>query len=124
MIDLIREIGKIPTIDEIRLKSYKDKSFPSHNTFNKLDNQRERIQKIMEYCQDVPQLQVRLFNTVSYIFKIGRSNSAGRREYELKNQLPEKSRLVHEIATDDPIGIESYWHRRFADKRKTVNGLH
>jgi hypothetical protein len=51
-------------------------------------------------------------------FKIGRSNSAGRRQYELALQLPEKASTVHTIATDDPVGIEAYWHRRFETKRK------
>ncbi|MEM8836181.1 MAG: GIY-YIG nuclease family protein [Planctomycetota bacterium] len=49
--------------------------------------------------------------------KIGRSNSAGRRHAELKTQLPEKLELVHEISTDDPVGIEQYWHSRFGSKR-------
>jgi hypothetical protein len=51
-------------------------------------------------------------------YKIGRSNSTGRRKYELDIQLPEKAHLIHEISTDDPAGIESYWHKRFEDKRK------
>jgi hypothetical protein len=50
--------------------------------------------------------------------KIGRSNSAGRREYELAIQLPEKAKRIHVIRTDDPGGIEAYWHKRFEAKRK------
>jgi hypothetical protein len=51
-------------------------------------------------------------------YKIGCSNSAGRREYELAIQLPEKANLVHAIRTDDAVGIEAYWHKRFGAKRK------
>jgi hypothetical protein len=50
-------------------------------------------------------------------FKVGRSNAVGRRHYEVALQLPEPVELVHQIATDDPEGIERYWHQRFADRR-------
>jgi hypothetical protein len=51
-------------------------------------------------------------------YKIGKSNAAGRREYEVNLQMPEAVKCVHVIRTDDPSGIEAYWHKRFEAKRK------
>ena len=51
-------------------------------------------------------------------YKIGRTNAPGRREYELALQLPEPVVNVHTIKTDDPAGIEKYWHERFSERRK------
>ena len=51
-------------------------------------------------------------------YKIGKTYNPIRREGELKTELPEKLEPVHRVKTDDPSGVESYWHRRFAGKRK------
>lgn len=53
-------------------------------------------------------------------FKIGLTMDVEERVRRLKIQLPEAVREVHRIATDDPRGIERYWHDRFADRR--LNG--
>ena len=143
---LIREVERIPVVSELRLKRRSDPSFPSHNTFARFGTKQQLIAKAIEFCRsrgdldDVEQIcQAQAaapkterdedhdsvsdeFGFVYLIqsgrfFKIGRTNALGRREYELKIQLPEKANTVHSIRTDDPDGIEVYWHRRFAKKR-------
>lgn len=51
-------------------------------------------------------------------FKIGKADIVGRRTKQIAVQLPEDLELIHAISTDDAYGIESYWHKRFRDRRK------
>jgi hypothetical protein len=50
-------------------------------------------------------------------YKIGKSNDPSRRWREVRLELPDETHQIHTIATDDPSGIETYWHQRFAVKR-------
>jgi hypothetical protein len=147
-IGFTRELGHFPVDAELRLNSTRDEAFPSHSTFtNRLGGSKHKlVASILNYCKgragyddilalctpiaavtpDKVKEEVEREEVIGFIYlmksgrhyKIGRSNAAGRREYELAIQMPERLVTVHTIRTDDPAGIEQYWHRRFEDKRK------
>lgn len=142
-----RELGHFPVHNEIQLKARTEPGFPWHNTFARFGPKQALATRLREFCMTRGHLDVVALcdaviarptrgdansdspdsgATLGYVyllksgryFKIGRSNAVGRRERELAIQLPEKANLVHSIKTDDPVGIESYWHDRFSDRRK------
>ena len=145
-VGLVRELGHAPTVGDLKLKRRRDASFPTDKVFfARFKTKNGAIAKALEYSrqhagfEDVEQLlQTNSSNEVvesspdekptvadGFVYmiksgrhyKIGRTNSTGRRGYELAIQLPAKATKVHEIRTDDPVGIEAYWHNRFANKR-------
>lgn len=143
---LTRELGHFPVDAEFKLKARSDPQFPSHSTFNRLGKKKERVETLRSYClaqglKDVAALckpiadapinarsereagaeeefgSVYLMKSGRF-YKIGRTNALGRRKRELAIQLPDKAKVIHSIKTDDPVGIEAYWHKRFQDRRK------
>jgi len=50
-------------------------------------------------------------------YKIGKTFNPIRREGEIRLAMPETVTPIHTIRTDDPSGIEAYWHNRFKSKR-------
>lgn len=144
---LTRELGKRPTASEIGVKRNADPNFPGFQTFLRLGDLKGITRRLAEWCRMRPEysdvatllfqelvgsstsddqgrkVSVRVRGSVYLLkdgkhYKIGRTNSIGRRERELDIQLPRKPTKVHVIQTDDPEGIEAYWHKRFADKRR------
>jgi Meiotically up-regulated gene 113 len=142
---LVQEVGKIPVRGDLSVKAHADPSFPSEKAFRRFGGKEELIRRLAAYCKgrigyeqvvrlcenydipnrstfeqpDVEQGEIGfVYLTKSGRFhKIGKTNDVGRRRYELAIQLAEKATTVHVIRTDDPTGIEAYWHNRFASKR-------
>ena len=145
LIGEIRRLGRMPVEAEIVLARRTDETFPSHNVFRRIGSKQVLIRAVLDFCssrpgfEDVAELLspavasepgeatspasalddgfVYLVRSGRY-HKIGWTRDVGRRQYDLKLQLPEPATEVHVIATDDPMGIERYWHQRFADRRK------
>jgi hypothetical protein len=144
-VGLARELGRLPTANDLRLKDRKDPTFPNQKVFERLGTKQELIQQVLKYAREQTALDDVIAMCEAYTprsaqvaeghvvqemlgyvylvqhgarreYKIGRTNNALRREGEIAVELPEKVRPIHVIATDDPVGIEAYWHRRFADE--------
>jgi hypothetical protein len=142
-ITLTRELQHIPVDGELVRKAREDKSFPSNTTFARLGGKEKLLDAVFDYCQahadhdDVLALlgsraavTTRIANreekvATGFVYlmksgrhhKIGRTVSVGSRERQLAIKIPVPPTTVHTIETDDPSGVEAYWHRRFADKR-------
>jgi len=142
--DVAIELGRLPVYSELRLKKRADPSFPNDKTFMRLGNKTQLLAKLREHCQTLPQyasllplIDAELQAATSeheaapgpesvegfvYLvkmgkhYKIGKTFSVPRRHRELALELPEKLKPIHVIRTDDPTGIEAYWHKRFQAK--------
>jgi len=138
---LCRKLGRFPTRTEIRMERRIDPDFPVHST---IGNHFPTNDQMVAALRDMAMRDSGWTDLISLLpeakpenvsgkpksedgfvyllksgqhYKIGRSEDIERRFREVKVALPEAVTLVHTIRTDDPSGIEAYWHRRFADRR-------
>ena len=148
LIKLSRKLGRFPTMGDIRVEHHNNAKFPSTGPFETLGLKKRRAEIVVEYCRDSKGFEdvIEMFAPILtmgdrsqsadrdseqaisvgivYMFqsgkfyKIGMSKDTVRRGKELRLQLPENPKLIHEIKTDDPSGVEAYWHRRFSEKRQ------
>jgi hypothetical protein len=139
----IQELGHIPVKGELLRKSKTDKSFPNEKVFYK-GGKNGLLKRVLAYCEGKPDLQDVMARCTAELeqsqavvaekktktetgfvylmrsgkhYKIGLTVSVGSRERQLAIQIPVPPRTIHSIETDDPRGVETYWHRRFAEKR-------
>jgi hypothetical protein len=148
LVSEIRRLGRMPTRPELRLRRRDDRAFPSPGVYERFGSKAALVRRVADYCrarqdhQDVLEMiATKLVEDLDHVppdegmdqsirygfvyllrsgryFKIGHTFDVGRRRYDLAIQLPEPVNEEHAIRTDDPAGIERYWHARFADRRK------
>lgn len=138
--ELAVRLGKWPTEDELRRERAQNTSFPSPTIISPLRKSGELSRLVRELAAAHPEFSqasslvppstavdayVVGEKVKGYVYmlrsgrryKIGKSNDPSRRFREVRLELPDETSQVHAIATDDPSGIEAYWHQRFAEKR-------
>jgi hypothetical protein len=141
---LTRELGRVPVISEWQLKARRDNTFPNSTVLERFGSKQKLIARALEFVQrrdsysDLLPLLSRALTSrdtrsdepsekvsTGFVYlmksgrhyKIGRTSSVHRREWELSIKIPVPPKTIHYIETDDPVGIEAYWHKRFAEKR-------
>jgi len=51
-VELMRELGKFPTANEVKLKARRTPGFPWHNTFARFGSKHEFAMRIQKYCNE------------------------------------------------------------------------
>jgi hypothetical protein len=139
--EAVRHFGRVPAEIDIRMYSREHDNFPGHSTFyNHFGSKNGLITALAKWVREnkdfadlldlVPETNEEVEEFVQgeegYVYllksgdhyKIGRSSDLERRVKQISVALPEKVSLEHAIHTDDPSGIEVYWHQRFSERRE------
>lgn len=144
---LAQRLSRLPIKGEMIRESKTNPSFPSQRPFRRFGGKGKLLKAVAGFCRangafddvlsfcesalqnqkhdaeplDSPKSRV----TTGFVYlmksgphyKIGRTTSLARRGWELGIKIPVPPRTIHYVETDDPVGVEAYWHRRFDAKR-------
>jgi hypothetical protein len=140
LIEACRHYSRIPTVAELGMYARGHPDFPhAKSLYGHFGSKQALLQHLRAWLSDKPEfadvfeilgagtvrnvVAPKQYEGLVYLiksgahYKIGRSDEHERRVKEIRIALPEAAALVHSIRTDDPAGIEAYWHRRFSDRR-------
>jgi len=144
VLEISKSLGRFPTTSDLKFELHQRPGSPDWKTVLKRWSMAELAKALVDYAERtnesavaafaksyVPRRQVLstdadgISAAVGYVYmqrhgsdyKIGYTNSLNKRGRQIQIELPQEIELVHSILTDDPAGVESYWHKRFATKR-------
>ena len=141
VIECCEALGRLPSNNDLRLFAHQNPGFPANGTIENHYPKRALLVEalrthsrvnpsyahISDMLPDPVAAIVEASSTSNYghvyllkagdYYKIGQSSDLEKRVKSINVALPDKATLEHAISTDDPPGIEAYWHRRFADRR-------
>lgn len=141
-IEIIRQLGRFPIEPDLRLlpnvRGLSRLGNKRERAIKVLQycHEHEGFEDIVSICEDLLETMPTYVdcesaspkNQYGYVYllkhgnrseyKIGRTVNPIRREGEIRLELPEIIEPIHYVQTDDPSGVEAYWHRRFSEKRK------
>jgi hypothetical protein len=143
LVELIQTLGHYPVVREMKMLTGGGTGFPSHRVFQRVGRKHELAQKAVDYCrkqggldeviaicEPIAEMEPKESSDESDdgfvylirsgkndLYKIGRSNDPDVRRANLATGNPAELSIVHKIQTDDSVGIEDYWHRRFFKNR-------
>jgi Meiotically up-regulated gene 113 len=139
---LTAKLGRFPTRADLKLEKRTDPVFPTITAFDgHIGRRAEMVEAVRRHATEHSDYRAVLdvlppaspapaveepskgVDGAVYMLKLGKHYKIGKsfrvpqRHREIAIELPEKPDVVHVITTDDPTGIEAYWHARFAEKR-------
>ncbi len=136
-----RHYGRAPSEAELRMYGRANPGFPSHGAYtNNFGSKEATLDRLRDWVTSRPDFadvgaflgarapvarRARVAQPEGFVYlirsgehhKVGRTDNIERRFKEITIALPSAVTIEHHIRTDDPAGIEAYWHRRFAARR-------
>jgi hypothetical protein len=148
---LAAKIGRFPSQTEIQFESAQNADFPGHKSFTRRWSMSQLAEALAKHAVETGNSVVAgwaetyltkkpvtaqsditvekgvakghvYMQQVDKKFRIGKTNSLVGRYRQVQLETPHQVEYVHTILTDDPEGVEKYWHKRFKPLKLQIGG--